>query len=63
MSSKYDPHIDAALSAFSDPHCRIYEFYIPANFSCKKFRERARFRGYLWVVSQDGNRIVVFRRA
>ena len=59
MSSKYDPYVDDCLSAFSDPHRQIYEFKVPPNFSIKKFSERVRFRGYLWIVAKDDGRIVV----
>ena len=63
MASKYDPYVDSCLFAFSDPHKRIYDFDFPPNFNIKKFSERVRFRGYLWTVSQDGGRIVVFRHS
>ena len=63
MASKYDPYVDACLFAFSVPSVRVHEFVAPPNFSIKKFSERVRFRGYLWTISQDSGRIVVFRHS
>jgi len=62
MTSKYDPYIIDILSAFSDPHTRIHEFYIPANFSLKAFRNKVAREKHSWRISQDGPRIVVFNK-
>ena len=62
MTSKYQPYLIYVYTHFSDGMSRICEFDIPPNFSMKAFRAIVSRRGYNWRVSQDGGRVVVFRK-